>query len=314
MKYIIEIENLTKIYPNKFTALSELTFKVPKGVFGFLGPNGAGKTTLMEILVGLMKPTVGTASILGHNIMEESIESRRHIGYLPEKPGVYEDMSGFRFLRYMGELSGLAPSKASKNAKETLKFVGLNEWGEKLAGSYSAGMRQRLALAQALIADPEVIFLDEPTANLDPLGRDDVIKKVKELAARGKTIFISSHIIPEIEQMADHIAIIHEGKLVVEGSVRDLIRRQDLNEYKIEVSEPEIVKRELETRDFVSNIRLVQNRIFVKTADSEMLSSEIPKILAAHNMRLRSFEPIKTDLETIFRDALKNPHGGLKNE
>lgn len=305
MKHVIEIEGLTKVYPNKFTAVSDLTMKVPKGVFGFLGPNGAGKTTTILILAGAMRPTSGTASILGHDVLKDSLEVKKCIGYLPEHPGYYEDMSGLRFLRYMGELSGLNRSNASKKARELLKWAGLGGWGSVLISRYSEGMKQRLGLVQALVSDPEIVFMDEPTSNLDPLGRVEIIRKVRELAAQGKSVFVSSHIIHEIEQMADHVGIINEGKLLVQGNLDELVRAQAGEKWMIWVSKPEVLKKELKTRDYIINLRLKRSRIYVETSDVERLCSDIPKIAANHHMQLHAFEPVRAGLEAVFINALK---------
>ena len=303
-EYVIEIEGLTKTYANRFTAVSDLTLKVPKGVFGFLGPNGAGKTTVIEILVGAMKPTSGTARILGHDITKDSLAVRKAIGYLPEMSAVYDDMSGVRFLRYMGELDGLSSKESRDRATELLEWVGLRGRANSPVSRYSAGMKQRLGLAQALMGDPQLIFLDEPTSNLDPLGRADFVEKVKELARQGKSVFISSHLIPEIEQMADHIAIIADGRLVVQGSIEELTQRQGGKEYRIEVSQPELLVKELEARDFIVKTSLKDGQFLVETGDGDKLSATIVAFCSEQHQQLRLFEPAQADLLTVFKEAL----------
>lgn len=310
LDYAIEIEGLTKTYPNGFTAVSNLSLKVPKGVFGFLGPNGAGKTTTIEILVGAVKPTSGTAYILGYDILGESMETRKRIGYLPENPGFYSDMSGFRFLRYMGELDGLSRSRASERAKELLEWIGLDSWADSPIARYSMGMRQRLGMAQSLLSDPPVVFLDEPTANLDPLGRADLLERVQSLGKQGKTVFVSTHILSEIEQMADHIAIINNGELIEHGSLQELTGR--IEGYKIDVSDPETFMNELESSGLSAEVQLDHGQVLVKTRDHERLLSEVPWIVTKHKMHLRAFGPIRRDLQMVYMRALKNARKGVK--
>lgn len=304
MDCAIDIEGLTKTYPNGFTAISNLTLKIPRGIFGFLGPNGAGKSTTIGILVGTMKPTSGRASILGHDIIKDSLEARKVIGYLPERIGVYDDMPGHGFLCYMGELCGLSSGKASERAKELLEWVGLARWAHSPISTYSAGMRQRIGLAQALINDPEVIFLDEPTANLDPLGRADFAEKVKELAQQGKTLFVSSHIIPEVEQIAEWVAIIDQGKVVVQGSVEELTQPGEFKKYRIEVTNPAALQKELERQAFVLDSHLENGQLVVITSDEGKLAEALLQFCSENQTVFRSFEPVRRDLQTVFSEAL----------
>ncbi len=301
--YAVEIEGLTKTYRNDFTAVSNLSMKVPTGVFGLLGPNGAGKTTTMQILVGAMRPSAGTARILGHDILKDSLASAKLVGYLPERPGFYDEMSGRRFLHYMGELSGLSNREASSKATELLEWAGLKGWGNSPISQYSAGMRQRLALAQSLINDPRVLFLDEPTANLDPLGRADFLNKVKELAGQGKTIVISTHIIPEMEQVADHVAIIAQGKLVVEGSIEELLHNRRPGIYRIGVSQPELLVKELMGNGFIAYLE--DGQVMVETDKEKRLSQLVVAYCWQHKEQLRLFEPVRADLQQVFQKAIE---------
>jgi len=226
---VIEIRNLTKIYANRVRALSRLSLDVPKGIiFGLLGPNGSGKTTLMEILVGLVKPTSGKVRILGCEPWRNSNTINRYIGYLPENPGMYENMSGLRFLSYMGQLSGLNGSQAKKKAEELLVWIGLENWKDFKIKSYSAGMKQRLAFIHSLLNDPEVLFLDEPTGGLDPEARERILEKIKQITEKGTTIFMSTHLLIEIERIVDYLAIIDSGQLVRKDSIKEFAREGDL--------------------------------------------------------------------------------------
>ena len=217
METVIKIKNLTKIYPGNIKAISCLNLNIPKGIFGLLGPNGSGKTTLMQILTGVIRPNSGSVKILGYNLKNKLSLIKRNIGYLPEYPGVYEDMAGISFLGYMGRLSGLTKKEAQNNAIKVLKEVDLEKWENIKIRKYSAGMKQRLAFAQSLLNDPQIIFLDEPTKSLDPLERQKVLNKIKIMGESGKTVFLSTHLLVEVEQVADFVAILSNGKLLFQA-------------------------------------------------------------------------------------------------
>jgi ABC-2 type transport system ATP-binding protein len=222
MRYAIVIENLTKKF-NDFIAIDNLNLKIRKGkICGLVGPNGAGKTTLIEILVSAIKPTSGSAKILGKDIQKEPLKVREKIGYLPEDAGFYKNMSGLRFLQYMAELGGIKSSDAKKKAFTFLKKVGLTERGYSKIETYSAGMKQRLVIAQAFITDPEVVFLDEPTSDLDPLAREKILEMISDYAKNGNTILISTHLLPIVEKISDFVAIIEGGKIKKEIIAREI--------------------------------------------------------------------------------------------
>ena len=211
METVIKIQDLTKIYPGNIKAISHLTLNIQRGIFGLLGPNGSGKTTLIKILTAVIRPTSGSIDILGYDLKKELSFIKRDIGYLPEYPGMYEDMTGMSFLQYMGRLSGLSKKEAQDSAKKLLKEVGLEKWRNTKIRQYSAGMKQRIAFAQSLLNDPQIIFLDEPTKNLDPLERQNVLNRIKRVGKQGKTVFLSTHLLVEIEQVANYVAIIDNG-------------------------------------------------------------------------------------------------------
>ncbi len=225
METVIKIKNLVKIYPGNIKAISHLNLGIQQGIFGLLGPNGSGKTTLIQILAGVIKPTSGSVKIWEYDIKKKLNLIKKSIGYLPEYPGVYEDMRGISFLQYMGRLSGLSKRKAKDNAKKLLREVDLEKWKDIKIRKYSAGMKQRIAFAQSLLNDPEIILLDEPTKGLDPIESQKVLNKIKMLGRRGKTVFLSSHLLVEIEQVADCIAILNNGKLLFQA-VADEIKRK----------------------------------------------------------------------------------------
>ena len=235
METAIKIKNITKVYPANIRALSHLTLNVPRGIFGLLGPNGSGKTTLIQILTGVIKPSCGSVQILGYDLKKEMKLIKKNLGYLPEYPGLYEDMRGLDFLRYMGRLSGLNKKEAQDNAKRLLREVDLQKWENTKIRRYSAGMKQRIAFAQSLLNNPQIIFLDEPTKGLDPLERQKVLNKIKKIEEQGKTVFLSSHILVEIEKVAGYIAIINNGKLLFQGMTEEIKTKGGLSSVYQEV-------------------------------------------------------------------------------
>ena len=240
MTSVVEIDNLTKDYEvgfwrkRKVRALDSLSLKVNPGeIFGFLGANGAGKTTTLKLLMRLIFPTDGSARILGHDIADVSMHSR--IGYLPENPYFYDYLTALEFLNFCGQIFGLAKVARTNTAKQLLSRVKLDEskWNIQLR-KFSKGMLQRVGLAQALINDPEVVFLDEPMSGLDPIGRREVRDLIAALRQEGKTVFMCSHILSDIEVLCDRVAILKSGRLAHVGYL-DVLRQQVTGRNLVEV-------------------------------------------------------------------------------
>lgn len=224
---VIEINHLTKKFKN-FTAVNDLSLKVERGqIFGFLGPNGAGKSTTIRMMLTLIKPNSGNIKFFGKEIGGYDRSMYKKIGALVERPDFYMYLSAYRNLEYFAGISGINPSK--KEIYAMLERVGLGGREKDKVKNYSLGMKQRLGIAQALIHDPELIILDEPTNGLDPKGMREVKDLLNDLAAQGKTVFVSSHILREVEVMAESMAIINRGKTVVQGNVRDLLNEAESN-------------------------------------------------------------------------------------
>src|SRR4051794_10655439 len=216
---MIDVEHLVKRY-GTFTAVNNISFKAEPGeILGFLGPNGAGKTTTMRILTGYMPPTEGTARVAGFDVFEQSLEVRRHVGYLPETVPLYPDMTVGGYVRYIADLR--AVPQAASRVEDVLKTVGMYERRHSLIRNISKGMRQRVGLAQALVHDPEVLILDEPTIGLDPLQTLEVRDLVRELGKK-HTVMFSTHILSEAEQVCDRVIIIDKGQIVAQDSPRIL--------------------------------------------------------------------------------------------
>lgn len=223
----IEIKGLAKTYSTGFwkkqthLALQGLNLNVESGeTFGFLGPNGAGKTTTLKLLMGISFPTAGTATILGKHFLDPEI--RKKIGFLPEQPYFYDYLSAPELLDYYAALSGLSSPDRAKRIGPVLERVGLGDVGKKQLRKFSKGMLQRVGIAQAIIHDPEILFLDEPMSGLDPLGRHEVRELIQSLKDEGKTIFFSTHILSDAEALCDRVAVIHKGELRGVGVVNDL--------------------------------------------------------------------------------------------
>ena len=218
----IEAFNLTKNF-GSLTAVNNINLTVNKGeIFGFLGPNGAGKTTTIKLLTGLLKPTSGTAKIIGKDIQESPIEAKAVIGLVPDEPKIYEKLTGVEFLRFMGNLFGIEKDSIEKKIGELLKLFDLTNRGEELIQGYSHGMKQKIAIAGALIHSPKVLFFDEPTVGLDPKSARIIKDILKFRAKSGDCIFISTHILEIAERMCDRIGIIQDGKMVAEGNMEEL--------------------------------------------------------------------------------------------
>ncbi len=224
---IIETTNLTKHYGHQ-TAVDNLTFKVKEGeVFGFLGPNGAGKTTTLLMLLGLSRPSEGSAQICGLDPERNAREVKRIVGYLPENVGFYEDLDAVQSLEYIADLNGLNGDQFRDEILDALKEVGLSEDLEKKLGAYSRGMKQRLGIAEVLIKEPKVMFLDEPTLGLDPDGALKMIELIHSLNRdKNITVLLSSHHLHQVQKISNRVGIMIRGKMVAEGSIDDLAKEK----------------------------------------------------------------------------------------
>ena len=222
---IVETVNLTKTY-NGFTAVDHLNLRVGEGeVFGFLGPNGAGKTTTLLMLLGLTEPTSGTAWVSGYNATREPLKVKRIAGYLPENLGFYEDLTARENLSYIASLNAIPARQAVERIKESLALVGLSEVIDRKVQTFSKGMKQRLGIAGILIKEPRVVFLDEPTAGLDPEGARFVLDLIVKLSKeQGMTVLFSSHLLHQVQRVCHRVGILSRGRLVAEGSVESLER------------------------------------------------------------------------------------------
>ena len=205
------------------TALDNVTAVLPAGAVGLLGPNGAGKTTLIKALLGLIVPDRGEMRVLGFDVRTAPLEIRRRVGYMPESDGHVPGMNAVAFVAYCGELAGLPRSDAMQRAHEVLHYVGLGEARYRNIETYSAGMKQRIKLAQALVHDPDLLLLDEPTNGMDPQGRDEMVALIRDVAReRGVHVVVSSHLLPDVDETCDHVLVLSRGRVATEGPIASL--------------------------------------------------------------------------------------------
>jgi ABC-2 type transport system ATP-binding protein len=216
-------------------ALRGLTANFPVGAVGLLGPNGAGKSTLLKMLLGLLAPDSGTATVLGIDVRTDPMQVRRVVGYMPEVDAYLPGLSGAESVLFAGVMCGLPRREAQRRAHEILYYVGLGEARYRKVEQYSTGMRQRLRLAQALVHDPELIFLDEPTNGLDPKGRDEVLQLISDLgASHGKSVVLCSHLLPDVETVCRHVIVLRDGRIATEGDVKE-IRRMESGTFRVRI-------------------------------------------------------------------------------
>ncbi len=309
----IETENLTKIYRSKLgkkltTAVSDLNLSLEEGSFvGLLGPNGAGKTTLVKTLLDIVKPSAGTAKILGANIGDYKVKSR--IGYLPENHRFPQYLTAEQVLRYFGKFTEPNPAVLERRISELFEIVSLKKWRKVKLKVFSKGMIQRLGLAQAMINDPDLLILDEPTDGVDPVGRKEIRDLLLELKNRGKTIFLNSHLLSEVEMVVDKVVILDKGKIVREGSVKELTEKTKY--YRIlfvksatELPAMDVIKGVKATKQTEKSLEIV--------AESYEDLNKALDAFRSKGIIIKSVEPMKATLEDIFISLIKKEEGGLQ--
>lgn len=307
---VISIEGLIKTYRSGWpgsptvTALAGLSLSVEAGeIYGFLGPNGAGKTTTLKILLGLMRANGGTAVVLGNPAGDVKTHSR--IGFLPESPYFYDYLTAEEFLGFYGRLAGLSHAILPQRITDMLQIVGLTDARTRQLRKFSKGMLQRIGLAQALIHDPKLVILDEPMSGLDPIGRKQVRDLILSLRERGKTVFFSSHILPDVEMICDRVGIIGKGQLLAEGTIDELVHRDHTDSV-------EVVCEGLEG-EAIAGIRSVASRLIQRGRQCLIIlpnPDSVAKVLAEvakHQGRLISVTPQKRSLEELFFEPAEIP-------
>lgn len=305
---MIQVENLTKRYSG-FTAVRDVTFQVAKGeIVGFLGPNGAGKTTTMRMITGYLPPTSGRASIAGYDIFTHSIEARRHLGYLPESTPLYRDMRVAEYLRYRASLKGVPGSKLGERVGDVLELCNLLEKQNAIIGTLSKGQRQRVGIADALVHDPALLILDEPTIGLDPNQIRQVRELIKNLATR-RTVLISTHILPEVEMMCSRVVIIHKGRIRASDTAENLLgNHRSVGSVRVELKSPPADAREFlskieGTKEVLSETLSEESILFELRTDAGVdLSHEVFCLARDRGWDLTALSRKKPTLEDVFVD------------
>ena len=293
---ILRTVGLAKRY-GRLLALQDLNLEVRRGqVYGFLGPNGAGKTTTIALILGLIAPTAGHVEMFGLDTRRHLSEALRRTGAILEGQAYYPDLSGRDNLRVW---SALSDDVGVKRMQETLDLVGLSGRSGDKVRTYSQGMKQRLGLAAALLHDPELLVLDEPTNGLDPAGMREFREMIRDLARIGKTVFVSSHLLGEVEQMCDYVGIVKGGRLLTQGSVRTLLRRGEALE--MQVTEPDRAVQVLEGLEWVRGLRRQDDRIVVEAPRER--AADLSRALAEHQIYLSELRPRDSSLEEFFLEV-----------
>lgn len=304
---MIEIKGLKKTY-GSFVALNGINLKVNKGeIYGFIGHNGAGKTTTMNILAGLNDFDEGVCVINGQrlNSLEKKIVDG--IGYLPEEPNFYPYMTAVEYLKFIGDFVGDSSKNIKIKSEKLLKLVKLDNYTRKKLGGYSRGMRQRFGLAVALYKEPEILILDEPSSALDPEGRKDIVDIIKNLKNQGKTIFLSTHILSDIEKICDKVGMIRRGTMLMEESLEQLLKKYILPIYEVEVAngkDAEIFS-EFSKRDFVDKLEMRENKINIHLKNEYENRINILAELVPFNRSILSVSIKKSSLEDIYSKVVK---------
>jgi ABC-2 type transport system ATP-binding protein len=298
---LFELQDITKTY-GKITALRRLSVAVPTGAVGLLGPNGAGKTTLIRALLGLLKIDSGSGTVLGLDLRARQLDIRQAAGFVPEDECLFPGVPGVEFVAYAGELCGMSRTDALQRAHEVLNHVGLGEARYRPGESYSRGMKQRLGLAAALVHDPRLLVLDEPTNGMDPAGRQEMLELARDLAhGKGMSVLFSSHLLPDVEFVCDHVVVLGGGQLLAQGPIQQL---KGLHEHCYEV------RLKAETAPFAH--RLTEAGCTVTEQDHSLVvclpqgESEqmLWRLAAAAGEQIRHLRPQRSTLEEVFLRAL----------
>ncbi len=308
MKPLLQIEKLTK-YFRQTSALMGVTFHVfPGEIFGYLGPNGAGKTTTIRILLGLLQPNSGTAEVFGQDIRFAGADLRRRMGFVLQEVGLYDRLSAYDNMKFYGRLYGIPAGKLQQCIPELLEKVDLNERREEQVSAFSRGMKQRLAIARALLHKPELLFLDEPTAGMDPEGQNKIHNIIRRLIqGRERTVFLTSHNLGEVQKLCTRIAILRKGELLACDTIENLGCAIDLPRIKIRLTQISH-RRELETAlqqsPFVASFRLHDMDLEVELNDLED-TPKLLKFLIDKDSMVSEVRPVKQSLEEVYLNLVK---------
>lgn len=299
---MIRIENLVKKY-GEHQVLKGININVNKGeIYGFLGHNGAGKSTTMNILSGLIKFQSGNCIVNDVDISKNRKSVVKNIGYLPEDPRFYPYMSGLEYLDFIGRIGGDSKNEIKKKSKSLIDLVKLNDAKRRKIGGYSRGMKQRLGMAAALYNNPNLLLLDEPTSALDPEGRKDIVDIINNLKSQGKTVFLSTHILSDVERVCDRIGILHGGEIIIQENLSDLMKKYIVPvydiEFKNEISEEKLSV--LNSKTWIKEAYKKEEKVAVYIDDTSDAHSKLIKVISDVNTQVLSYNLRKSNLEDIF--------------
>ena len=302
MTAVIQTKNLSKWYGNVL-GLSDVSLEVEQGVTGLLGPNGAGKSTFLKLITGQIKPSIGHVAIQGQDVWNNYPLFGR-IGFCPEQDAFYDEMTGWEFMTSLLSLYSFSRADVQSRAEKALDFVELDKDKDRLIRGYSRGMRQRLKLAQAVAHDPEIIILDEPLNGLDPLSKRKVIRLIKDYKEAGKTVIVSSHVLPEIEALTRTIILLHQGKILAQGDIhyiRDLIDKHP-HMISVKCSDPRRLASSLVGEPSVLNIQFgpAPDTVVFETQDRDKFFGLIPRLIVDHRIDVEEITSPDDNLQAVF--------------
>ena len=300
----VDLHDVSKVYPGKVEALRGIRMEARSGeVFGLLGPNGAGKSTLVKIMLTVVRPTKASGTILGHRIGHK--ESLAKVGYLPEKHRFPEYLTGRQAIELSGALSRVPRARRKARASDLLDLVGMGDWGDRLVGTYSKGMMQRVGIAAAMVADPDLVVLDEPTDGVDPVGRRDIRDILVRIRDRGACVFLNSHLLSELEVVCDRVAILVQGEVAAQGTIGELTRDSRRYEIRIEGPPPPWASEAGLRSDFSEG----ETSLVIPQDDSGAAQTIIDR-LRGESRVIVSMTPVRDSLEDLFMKFVKDPETG----
>jgi ABC-2 type transport system ATP-binding protein len=301
---LFQLESVTKTY-RSVTALDNLSVTVPGGAVGLLGPNGSGKTTLIRTLLGLITIDKGSGHILGKDFRRRQLDIRREVGFAPEDECLFPRIVGVEFVAYAGELVGMEPKDAMQRSHEVLDYVGLGEARYRKVESYSTGMKQRLKLASAVVHDPKLLILDEPTNGMDPAGREEVLELAKDLSRnKGMSLLFSSHLLPDVESVCDYVVVLGAGRLLAEGKIGELKQGHErCFEVRLKANEDHFARR---LTELGCSAQRHDDRLLVQLPEGES-QQLLWRTAAEQGQQIRYLRPQRSTLEEVFLKAVEQP-------
>ncbi|HZI93888.1 MAG TPA: ABC transporter ATP-binding protein [Patescibacteria group bacterium] len=297
---VIQADGLSRWY-KQVIGINDVSLRIEPGITGLLGPNGAGKSTFMKLITGQIRPSRGTCLVLGQPVWNNPSLMRR-VGFCPEQDAFYSGMTGLKWVRGLLTLNGLTRDEAHQRALKALGDVDLIEAKDKKIGAYSKGMRQRVKLAQAIAHDPELLILDEPLSGMDPMGRRSTIKLIKEWAAQGRHIVVSSHILHEIEAMTSTILLVNHGRIVAEGNVHEIRELIEDHPHRIfiQCEDPRQLASRLVGWPMVAGMRLDADGVEIQTSKPDAFFRQLPEVILADNVKVTRLLSPDDNLQAVF--------------